>query len=162
PGLLAHLGDDRPTRLVLFRSGFPIGGMVVDRDAGEPAEVSLRLRRERPERSYRVRVGDLCYVAVGQIVNRGYQGANPQPTNMLFVTCLPSSKRLREGLVRAWADLTPERHRASLARDLQSGDEVARNGAALRLAYYYPAALEQLARPTYPEWEVYELLRNRL
>src|SRR5262249_37605233 len=50
---------------------------------------------------------------------------------------------------------------------LASDDEETRNGASLRLAYYYPAALEtaalkQLARPTYDGIAVEKLIRNKL
>jgi hypothetical protein len=173
PGLLAHLDDERPTRLVLASWGGH-GGVLIDDDVDEPG---LRRYHRPPDwrsdrrlpvaTSYRALVGDLCFAALGQIVNRDYWGAEHYPRARIYVFCVPKSKRLRGRLVQEWQGLTPDRHRASLARDLDSGDEATRNGASLRLAYYYPAAfeplaLEQLARATYPHPDVDDFVRNRL
>ena len=71
-------------------------------------------------------------------------------------------------MIKEWGSLTPDKHRDSLTRDLlDSGNEGSRNGASLRLAYYYPdaleaAALKQLARPTYSVFAVHDLIRDRL
>src|SRR5438132_424717 len=112
-------------------------------------------------------VGDLCYVAIGQIVNRNYAAAWYQPTGIIFVTSVPKSKKVRETLLKEWANLTPDKHRDSLARDLDSDHEAVRKGASLRLAYFYPEALESLAvkqlqRPTYNAIAVQNLIRDRL
>jgi ankyrin repeat protein len=164
PTLLKHLSDDRPTKITLTHPG-GIGGMFIEQD-----EVPGK-KKEPPfggERRYTVMVGDLCYVAIGQIVNRDYSAVSYMPTAMIFVTSVPKSKKLREEVIKEWGNLTPDKHRDSLARDLLgSGSEEDRDGASLRLAYYYPAALEllalkYLARPAYPPFAVEELVRNRL
>jgi hypothetical protein len=61
------------------------------------------------------------------------------------VNSIPKSKELREELIKQWSELTPEKHRDSLLRDLESDHEYVRNGASLRLAYYHPDALESAA-----------------
>jgi ankyrin repeat protein len=166
PTLLEHLSDSRPTKIVLTHGGC-IGGMFIEKDEEKGAK-----KDEFPfgggAARYTVMVGDLCYVAIGQIVNRNYWAVRYQPTAIILVNSVPQSKKLREEVIKEWKNLTPEKHRDSLVRDLlDSGNEYVRNGASLRLAYYYPAALEsaalkQLARPTYSVFEVEDLIRDRL
>jgi ankyrin repeat protein len=167
PTLLAHLNDERPTKILLTHEGF-FGGMFVAQDeAGAAKKRDADFGGERQTR-YTVMVGDLCYVAIGQIVNRNYWAVRYQPTAIIYVTSLPKSKKLREDVTKEWGNLTPDKHRESLVRDLlESDSEFVRDGASVRLAYYYPAALEtavpkQLARPTYSVFPVHDLVRDRL
>jgi ankyrin repeat protein len=170
PTLLDHLKDDRPTKIVLkHRGGF--GGMFISRD-----KAAKKGKKDDDDvfgfgdvsTEYTVMVGDLCYVAVGQIVNRNYWAVRYQPTAIIMVTSVPNYKELRDKLIKEWGNLTPEKHRDSLVRDLLDSDnEYARNGASIRLAYYYPealeaAALKQLARPSYDGMKVQDLVRGLL
>jgi hypothetical protein len=80
---------------------------------------------------------------------------------------VPRSAKLREELIKEWGKLTADQHRDSLIRDAESGHEGKRNGASIRLAYYYPkaleeAALKQLAKPTYDSFQAQNLIRDRL
>jgi ankyrin repeat protein len=165
PTLLAHLSDDRPTGITVTHSGI-LGLMCIEQD--EPEKGKEEQRAFGGETRYTVMVGDLCYVAIGQIVNRHYWTVQYQPTAIVLVTSVPKSKKLREDVAKEWRNLTPEKHRYSLARDfLESGNEDVRNGASLRLAYYYPTALEplalkQLRRPTYSWSRANALIRHRL
>ncbi len=164
PGLVKHLADERPTKIVLSHDA-GIGGMFVEKD-------DTKGKKDDPFAGsvtrHTVAVGDLCYVAIGQIVNRNYWAVRYQPTLIIYAVSVPRSKRLREEVSKEWGSLTPAKHRESLARDLlESDNEYVRNGASLRLAYYYPAALEavalkQLAKPTYSALAVAELVRDRL
>jgi ankyrin repeat protein len=165
PALLEHLQDDRPTKINLTHPG-GFGGMFIAQDDQKAAK-----NGSSPfggEARYTVMVGDLCYVAIGQIVNRDYSAVQYQPTAIVLVNSVPRLKKLREEVIKQWRDLTPEKHMRSLARDLEdTGHEHVRNGASLRLAYYYPAALEplalkELARPSYSVFAVEDLIRNRL
>jgi ankyrin repeat protein len=162
PALLKHLSDERPTKIVLTLEGF-IGGMFIGQDMEKKKEENFF----GGEKRYTLMVGDLCYVALGQIVNRSYWAVRYQPTAIIYVTSVPKSKKLRDALLKEWGNLTPEKHRESLARDLDSDNEGVRNGASIRLAYYYPAALEalalkQLERPTYSVFAVEDLIRKQL
>jgi hypothetical protein len=162
PTLLEHLKDERPTKIKLSHPGV-FGGMYITQD-GDNAEKLEGLGRA--ETDYTIMVGDLCYVAIGQIVNRRYWAVRYQPTAIIFVTSVPKSKKLREEVIKAWSDLTPAKHEESLTRDILE-DGYSRDSASLRLAYYYPAALEtvalkQLARPAYPVADVWTLIRERL
>lgn len=180
PLLVAHLDDMRPTRITLEGNGFVEMWRhdVLDANAGaagpgpKPAEIPAR-RLKGGE--YVVTVGDLCFVALGQIVNRRYEayiyygggfcGNNP---SRLYL-CSPSrSTALREALKKEWGGLTMERHKASLVADFLTPDSDDRRvGACKRLAYYYPDALEPLAlrflaAPTYSTSGVEKFVRDQL
>ena len=163
PALLEHLSDDRPTKIVLKHEG-DFGGILVRQGDDRGLEPG---RSGEKKTSYTVMVGDLCYVALGQIVNRDYDAVSYVPTALIAVTSVPKSRKIREDLIREWGNLTAEKQRDSLAHDLDSNSARVRNGAAVRLAYYYPSALEslamqQVARPTYSGFSVRHLVRFQL
>lgn len=158
PALLDHLGDDRKTKIVIKNLG---GFFGISQDKGEKAE------DEGPKgnspfgasKQYTLRVGDLCYVALGQIVNRNYTAVQYIPSGNVSITSVPHSRKLRAELKRQWGKLTEKKHIDSLVKDLNSkkpngdNDGRARVGASLRLAYYYPKeyepiAIKQLTKPT--------------
>ena len=90
PHLMDHLADSRPTRLVIELPFGGFGGMwhsaeyeprYADEVKRPPGINKGRDQDERTvDREYRVRVGDLCYVAIGQIVNRRMNVVRYQPT----------------------------------------------------------------------------------
>ena len=67
PALLDHLDDDRKTKIVIRNE---LGGFFgIGQDAGEKAEDANEEGKGGPFASkaqYSVRVGDLCYVALGR------------------------------------------------------------------------------------------------
>jgi ankyrin repeat protein len=163
PHLLAHLSDRRPTRIVIDHRneagpmlflGEPVNRPPVF-DESDLLDGLAGLFGGGRERIHRVTVGDLCYVALGQIVNRDYAAFRYQPTAIVMVSSPTVSPSLRLSVRKEWEGLTPARHRASLIADLvKPADPDQRIGACKRLAYYYPDALEPwalklLALPTY-------------
>jgi ankyrin repeat protein len=176
PQLLAHLGDKRPTRITV-KHDFVMGGMFFNdeydynaRTAKRPPQGVNRDLRGGPEspRAHTVTVGDLCFVALGQIVNRRFSAVRYQPTACIMVNSPTASESLRKAIHTEWGGLTPERHKASLVRDFVEPDHESRRlGACLRLGYLYPEALEplalkQLAAPRYDVFEVEALIREKL
>jgi hypothetical protein len=176
PQLVAHLDDKRPTKITITHES-PFGGMLcVDeydyntRTAKRPPEGVNRDRNGEGKHpnSHTITVGDLCFVALGQIVNREFNGVRYQPTALIMVNSPTSSEALRKAIKKEWGELTPERHKESLVRDFVEPDhENRRTGACLRLGYYYPGALEplalkQLAEPRYDVREVGALIREKL
>jgi ankyrin repeat protein len=159
PALLDHLGDDRKTKIVIRNLG---GFFGISQDRGEKAEDEVpNGKGGAPIGSpmqYTLRVGDLCYVALGQIVNRDYTAVRYIPSGNVMITSVPHSRRLRADLKRQWGGLTEKKHLASLVKDLNAkkakgGDDGTRVRASLRLAYYFPKeyepiAVEQLKTPT--------------
>lgn len=160
PHLIAHLDDRRATCFQVW-SRYDLGGHshpkfneVIDVKYGPPPPHEFDLPYERRESPYTVTVGDLCFVALGQIVNRNYLALRgPEFTiNTLaypVVVTSPTQSPAVLAAVRAeWGTLTPERHRASLVDDFRHPDTLHRGlGACRRIAYYYPDALESLVLP---------------
>jgi hypothetical protein len=147
PDLLNHLDDERPTRLTVKHTFGSMGGFSINES-----------RADDERKSYTLKVGDLCYVALGQIVNRPYTAVSYCPTAMVHVFTPTRDPATRAALRKEWGDLTPEKHRASLVRDCQGkGNQPLRSGAFARLAYYYPDALEEpAARFLSQPWQSYD------
>lgn len=118
--------------------------------------------------THTVTVGDLCFVAIGQIVNRSFSAVRYQPTMCIMVNSPTYSEALRKAIKKEWGNLNGEKHKASLERDfLEPDSEYRRVGACLRLGFYYPdllepLALRQLAEPRYNVFKVQTLVRERL
>lgn len=159
PALLDHLDDDRRTKVVIRDN---LGGFfAISQDKGAKAEdVEPKGKGKAPAaaRQYTLRVGDLCYVALGQIVNRDYTAVRYIPSGNVMITSIPHSKDVRADLKKQWGGLTKGKHFESLVKDLnpkkaEGDDDDARIGASLRLAYYFPKeyepyAVQQLKAPT--------------
>ncbi len=134
PTLLAHLDDARPLALVVEHAG-GFGGLWASAEIdGNPAlpEERAALLAALPERSpdleeigpwgpqvdrdrWRAAVGDACFAALGQIVNRGYLSLRGQPTNCLVVNSPLLEPRLAAAVRAQWAGRDP---RQELARRL--------------------------------------------
>jgi hypothetical protein len=142
PLLLAHLDDKRLTGVTIDPRGFMNCTYSDYLDRNERSDKPV----PTPEREgtiafmkdpYTVTVGDLCFVAIGQIVNRSYDTASYFPTASAFITSMAHSPALRQAVRQAWAALTPERHRAGLVAEFLKPDHPDRRiGACKRLAYY--------------------------
>ena len=191
PSLLDHLTDSRDTKLVIWNPGIPTGaagaaltgsrfGTILFNDEydpryrDDPARIPTTLNQlgqfpmrggSGPGDSYTVRVGDLCYVLLGQIVDRTLIVARYQGTSNAVIDSPLHTPALAEAARRDWANLTPEQHRDSLVQDA-TGEAFHRlqfvnfrtqhQDAFERLAFYYPdaaksAALKYLALPI-AEW----------
>jgi hypothetical protein len=175
PHLIAHLDDKRPTKIVLKHEG-DFGGMsfIDEYDYNRrsvkrrPRGVNRGLWEGAHPNHHTVTVGDLCFVALGQIVNRSFSAVRYQPTACIMINSPTYSGRLRNAVKAEWSDLTPQLHRERLIRDFVEPDsESRREGACLRLGFYYrealePLALGQLAAPRYDVFEVERLVRERL
>jgi ankyrin repeat protein len=176
PHLIAHLDDKRTTKITITHEAM-IGGMFFNDEydynsrttkqgpAGVNREIGFG---ENHPNAHTVTVGDLCFVALGQIVNRGFNAVRYQPTMCIMVNSPTYSEALRKAIKNEWGTITADQHMASLERDfLQPDSEYRRAGACLRLGYYYPDALEplvlkQLAEPRYNVFKVQTLVREKL
>lgn len=173
--LLKHLSDDRKIAIE------PLTGMMW-MDFPDEYDFNPRTRLKPPANvnrdtfensekhpdSHAVTIGDLCFVAIGQIVNRNYSATRYQPTGGLVVNSPTHSKRLRDELIADWSDLTAEEHRRLLIEDFEKPDhEDRRIGAYWRLSFYYPDAVEPLVlkaleQPTFDVFKVEEFCRDNL
>jgi hypothetical protein len=176
PSLLKHLDDSRETRIP------PLKGMMwmsfpdeYDYNRRVRTNVPAGVNREDSEppnqhnpTSHRITVGDLCFVALGQIVNRNFNATRYQPTGGMVINSPTYSPRLCAVARADFGGLTEKSHRELLIQDVLTPDfEDRRNGACRRIAFYYPDLLEplvsrQLAVPVYDVFEVNDFVRNEL
>ncbi|MCD4823453.1 MAG: hypothetical protein K8S55_02515 [Phycisphaerae bacterium] len=172
PLLLKNLDDSRKTKVP------PLKGKMWISFADE-YDFNQRTRKEVPEgvnkdmlgmfgKEHTITVGDLCFVALGQILNRSFNATRYQPTGGLIVNSPTYSKRLCSVVRKDWQDLTEQKHRKLLAQDFLTPDhEDRRIGAYRRLAFYYPddvesLVLKQLGIPTFDVSKVDSFIRETL
>jgi hypothetical protein len=90
---------------------------------------------------YTVRVGDLCYVLIGQIVNRNLTAVRSEGVSVIINSPV-ETPALAAAVRQDWAHLTPDEHALSLVQDI----DLHHGNVALtyaRLCYYYPKAGEK-------------------
>jgi hypothetical protein len=176
PDLIDHLNDKRATKLVLPHMSRIHGCMWHSNEyhprSRDPKKHPLgvdtalegsvgSLKTGRFEAKYAIRVGDLCYVAIGQIVNRSLKVLRYQPTLCIVINSPIETPALADAVKQDWAGLTVEKHRQSLYQDALSKYPYETASAMVRLHFYYPQegealALKLLARPLYqdrPLWD---------
>jgi hypothetical protein len=159
PCLMAHLDDTRPTGLVLTHPG-GFGGLVYGKEYSYNARITRppvaglndedhefvpRSTESGMEQVYTVTVGDLCFVALGQIVNRNFSAVRYQPSMIVVINSPAHSPELLLAARYEWGALTPETHRSSLILDILQPDYPGRRtGAIERLRFYYPVAASEI------------------
>jgi hypothetical protein len=165
PTLIRHLSDARPTGLVV---GVRQVTAIVS-DPGHPSqEVSVNFYRwmqyaeeytprsgrdpfERapilkpPPEGYRVKVGDICFVLVGQIVNRRLDAVRYQASAGYVVNSPVVTPQLASRVRRDWAGANARDLETSLLGDIRGDDVDESFGAFERLRLYYPAAYNALS-----------------
>jgi hypothetical protein len=177
PELIDHLGDNRTTKLAIPGQQFISGMWHNDEyDARyldpkkKPSEVNTLLevsKKTRFEREYTLRVGDLCFVAIGEIVNRRLSAVRGQPTACIVINSPVQTTTLAAAVKSDWAGLTVEQHKQSLSRDALSIHPYATPAAMERLLFYYPKegealAWKLLARPVYDHDALWDFIMKRL
>ena len=123
-----------------------------------PAEKAIykartgKSQKENFSESYTIKVGDVCFVAIGQIVGRGYQAVRYQPTACIVLNCPAQDPKLCAQVRAIWKAKDP---RANLFDSLRAdyategifngksldgwgwGSDF-QCGAAMRLLFYFP------------------------
>ena len=174
PFLIKQLDDGRPTKIK------PVSGMMW-MGWNDEYDYNRRTRTEEPKgvnreafgenrhpKSHQITVGDLCFVALGQIVNRNFTATRYQPTGGLIVSSPTYSMALLNVVRQDYRGMTDNEHRKQLIDDFTHPDhELRRNGAAMRLALYYPEILDdlvikQLAISTFNVLHANDFVRNVL
>jgi hypothetical protein len=140
PLLIMHLDDKRPTKLTVGGNFFMFAYFS---DEYDPKAQARRKRHARLEKNfdgkYTVRVGDVCYALIGQIVNRNLFAIRYQPTGGLVVNSPIEAPVLIKEVKRDWGDIDAKEHMASLLADARAGSTLWEYGPALRrLRFYYP------------------------
>lgn len=170
PVLINHLTDSRSTRLTVG-DGF-MGKWFADeydaRDSASQKSESVNTGKKTDFDQYTLRVGDLCYVAVGQIVNRELNAVRYQPSLCLVVNSPVEHPALAAAVKDDWSNLSAQDHQLSLEKDSMTPHSGFVPGAGLkRLVYYYPAAgevgmLKLLTRPFYHTRVTYNFFEKTL
>jgi hypothetical protein len=171
PLLLDALDDQTPTKIVVKHAG-GFGAMwhggELDLNPVNPAEAAVYKARvearkkatdgvfEREDgktvESHTVTVGDVCFVAVGQIVGRGYSAVRYQPSACIVINSPTHDAKLCAEVRAAWGGKEPaKRLFDSLLADYATegvfngksldgwySGHYLQCGAAMRLLYYFP------------------------
>jgi len=152
PALIAHLDDGRPTQLVVARGRSILrwierGSEYDPRDRSSTSVAAFDEHRigAVPPNGYVVKVADVCFVIVGQIVDRRLTAVRYQPTGGMVINSPLESPELRKMVEADWSGLDAAGHRASLLADLSAADEPWQWEAPLkRLRFYYPDTYRSL------------------
>jgi hypothetical protein len=167
PHLLDALDDKTPTKIAIKHDG-GFGAMwhggEMDFNPVNPAaaaaykaRVDTREKAGRGEvgsslKSHTVTVGDVCFVAIGQIVGRGYSAVRYQPTACIVINSPTHDAKLCADVRDVWAGKEPAKKLFdSLLADYATEGAFNGNnlngwyaghyrqcGAATRLLYYFP------------------------
>jgi hypothetical protein len=177
PYLVEHLSDKRETKICIKHDG-GMGGMFREdeydynrRTTNPPEGVNRGFKdmfNSEFKETHTVTVGDICFVALGQIVNRHFNAVRYQPTACIMVNSPTESEKLLAVTKTEWGTLTPEQHKQSLLKDIVSPDYENRAEEGIkRLAFYYPDAaeavvLEKLQCPMFCVFKIEEFARGKL
>ena len=171
PELIKHLDDRRPTK-------FEVGNKPSGRQVGVDSFMFMYFSDEydprmphwfsekewkigpRPmeksfEGRYTVKVGDICYVLIGQIVSRRLLAVRYQPSAGLVVNSPIEAPVLIEKVKGDWGSADAEMLKASLLTDIRAANRPKRinkavytrrfvNPALQRLKLYFPATYNAL------------------
>jgi hypothetical protein len=145
PALIAHLGDARPTKFSVGGGDFYMFRLF--QDEYDP-RTHTPLQQCAPDctsgrdfqGSYTVRVADICFALIGQIVGRRLDAVRYQPTQGLVVNSPLETPDLADRVRRDWRDLSPSDFRAFLLAEVAGAHWLWQAAPALtRLRFYYPA-----------------------
>ncbi|MFO0828320.1 MAG: hypothetical protein U0572_09230 [Phycisphaerales bacterium] len=152
PALLRSLDDPTPTKLKIEHGG-GFGGMwhstevdvsvirVQEQEAfakhPELAEGASGMSEEDIH-EWTITRGDVCFVVLGQIVNRSYQAMRYQPSACIVINSPVKMPGIAAFVREAWRTDDPSSALLqSLVADLKSEEWMRAAGAAMRLLYYF-------------------------
>jgi hypothetical protein len=165
PELIKHLDDKRPTKLEVGnkQSGSEVGVdsfsfmyFSDEYDSRKPNWIRGPRQMERDFTGrYTVKVADVCYVLIGQIVNRQLLAVRYQPSGGLVVNSPIEAPILAEKVRKDWGSADAETLRRSLLADIHGTNRPIRfsrvgytqrfvNPAMERLRFYFPDAYNRL------------------
>ncbi len=148
PALVRHLSDERPVHLSGLGASWTAFWDEYDfnpRTYGPPPEGVNRKDIDGHPDSHILTVGDLCFVALGQIVSRKFEANRWQLTGGAIFNSPTYSRRLREVVQKDWTGFTRQQHRQLLIDDFERpNDQFRRVGAYQRLTFYFPDVVEAL------------------
>jgi hypothetical protein len=157
PMLIWHLSDTRPTKLIVGRSIADEGGVIFGdqyfsneydpRHRKKDAYCGFRkCTKKEFDNKYTVRVGDICYALVGQIVGRNLGAVEYQPTMILVVNSPIESPWLIKQVKKDWGSIDEKGLKASLMADLHDANRlrIQADAEPVALPYFYRPSLVRL------------------
>ncbi len=155
PVLLAHLDDKRPTRMHVGEDAPKLQTFGGQFFSDEYDARDLKSKRNDCtddgkcrsfDHPYTIKIGDVCEVLIGQIVNRRLAAARYQPSSLVYVNSPVETPSLAERLRKDWDGLDAKAHEASLLSDLRSDGELdGYRDALIRLRFYFPSTYAALS-----------------
>lgn len=151
PLLLKHISDERSTGLSVGKNGPIMASWLSDEydcryeaNRYNYSNVNTNKTQDIPfGEEYTLKVGDLCYVIIGQIVNRDLMAVRYQPTSCMVVNSPIETPALAEAVRKDWEGLDLEGHKASLIKDYKESEhEWHQEPAYKRLFFYYPEEIK--------------------
>jgi hypothetical protein len=128
PELIKHLDDRRPTKLEVGRLPAPYGfsakffGDMYDprvRDWERKGFPPSPFKATWVNDTYTLKVGDVCYVLIGQIVSRNLAAVQPVPSGLLVVNSPIEVPELLDLVKSDWGSGDAETVKASLLADIR-------------------------------------------
>jgi hypothetical protein len=124
------------------------------------------------EGRYTVKVADVCYVLIGQIVNRRLLAVRYQPTGGLVVNSPIEAPALAERVRNDWGSADAEILKASLLEDIRATNHPKRisptqyterfvNPALARLRFYFPDTYNALEGDDLKKKQAFETQETR-
>jgi hypothetical protein len=152
PMLMDYLNDARPTKLSVGDGFFTFRYFAEEYDPRirappqkwtRPTEEQMQaeIKSEFDHQlkgTYTVRVGDVCYALIGQIVNRNLAAVRYQPSAILVINSPVEMPSLAAKVRRDWSGVDSDQLKASLLSDARVGTAAAAGPALQRLRFYFP------------------------
>lgn len=83
-------------------------------------------------------IGDFCFFAIGQIVNRDYLPIRGQPTGFTIINSPVQNKTIANKVIDDWSNISRQDHINHLLNDLKYLDKDRKRVTLKRLNYFYP------------------------
>ncbi|MBI3828537.1 MAG: hypothetical protein HY291_03415 [Planctomycetes bacterium] len=169
PLLLKALDNNKPTKFTIKHDGMAGGGMWMATELwGNPANKEerkfadpIKISHEVPDQdieSYTVKIGDVCFVAIGQIVGRPYSAVRYQPTGCVVINSPTENEAFRKRIQAIWSspnankklfeslilDYTTQGNFNGTSLDGWYVGSYLQCRAAMRLLYFFPAESTKL------------------
>jgi hypothetical protein len=146
PELLRHLDDARPTKLEIKEEGHISWAHICNGYNNRPlrGQTTYKNIEESVELPYRVLVGDVCLVILGQITNRPQIGVRYKPSGGVLISSPVKYPEIVSCAREDWKDASPAALCALLLDDIpQSKFQDEEEGAIRRIKFYFPARLPE-------------------
>ena len=136
PQLLDRMSDKTPTKLSIKPADYVMSRWYSNEYFEYDPETPCK--KKHFEGDYQVKIGDVCFVLIGQIVNQPYLAVRYQPSGCMIVNSPIHTPELKQLAVADWQDIDEAKLKASLLKDLKSENPFRQESAIVRLNYYFP------------------------